>query len=83
MYTFLLVVLCLYIFMRIMSRWIAPWLLRRYMQKMQERMNPGAAQQKTRKKGTTVNIPRKQKSTRTRTYTSAENVDFEEIEDND
>lgn len=44
-------------------------------------MNPGAAQQQTRNKEDAVKISRKKKEPHTRTYTSAEDVDYEEVDD--
>ncbi len=81
MEVFLIVIASLWLFSFIMRRWLGPWLLRRYVQKMQERMNPSAAQQQTRKKENAVNISRKKKEPHTRTYTSAEDVDYEEVDD--
>jgi len=79
--TILIVILCLYLFGQIMARWVGPWLLHRYITRLQERMNPGAGQQKSQKTDSGVHIPRKQKSKSNRTYQSAEYVDFEDVDD--
>lgn len=79
--TILLVILGLYLFSQIMVRWVMPWLLRRYIMRMQERMNPDAGQKTSRKDGTEVHIPRKQKSKSSRTYNNAEYVDYEDVDD--
>jgi len=82
MLTTILIVICsLYLFSYIMRRWVAPWLLRRFIRRMQDRMNPGGQQQYTRKEGTDIHIPRKQKSKANRTYSNAEYVDFEDVDD--
>jgi len=82
MLTTILIVICsLYVFSYIMRRWVAPWLLRRFVRKMQERMSPGEPQQKARKEGADIHIPRKQKSKANRTYSNAEYVDFEDVDD--
>ena len=79
--TILLIILGLYLFSQILMRWIMPWLLHRYITRMQERMNPDGAQKKNRKNGTEVHIPRKQRSKSNRTYSSAEYIEFEEVND--
>ena len=79
--TILLVILGLYLFSQIMVRWVMPWLLHRYITRMQERMNPDGAQKNTHRDGTEVHIPRKQKSKSSRTYSNAEYVDFEDVDD--
>ncbi|MPM22406.1 hypothetical protein SDC9_68861 [bioreactor metagenome] len=79
--TILLVILGLYLFSQIMVRWIMPWLLHRYITRMQDRMNPDAAQKKQSRGETDIHIPRKQKSKSSRTYSNAEYVDFEDVDD--
>ncbi|HBG69609.1 MAG: hypothetical protein A2W93_13860 [Bacteroidetes bacterium GWF2_43_63] len=79
--TILLVILGLYLFSQVMVRWVMPWLLHRYIRRMQERMNPDSGQETTRKEGTDVHIPRKQKSKSNRTYSNAEYVDYEDVDD--
>jgi hypothetical protein len=81
MLTFLIVILGLYLFSRIASRWILPWLLHRYITRMQERINPQGTKKSERRRETEIHIPRKQKVKSNRDYSNAEYIDFEEIDD--
>lgn len=76
----LIFILALYVFSQIMVRFVAPWLLRRYVRKMQQRMNPDAYEHHKKKQGD-IHIPRKQKSKPTRTYGNAEYIDYEDVSD--
>lgn len=82
MWTLLIVLVSLYLFMRISARWLLPWLLQTYFKRLQKKMGgtAGFDSGEEKKRGRKVNIKRPPTVAKTKIDTSdIEEVDYEEI----
>jgi len=80
MLNFLLIVIGIYLFFRIMAKWVAPWLLKRYINRAQKQYDQQNGNVRSKDGKTTIHIPRKDKKRNTRPNYDAEDIGFEEIE---
>lgn len=82
MWTLLIVLISLYLFMRISARWLFPWLLKMYLKRMQQRMETAAGYNQTgrQSRATHSNAKNPPDEVKSRIDTSdIEEVDYEEI----
>ena len=80
MWNFILIILGIYLFFRIMARWVAPWLLKRYVSRMQKQYDEQQGVVRDKKSNTTIHIPRKDKNKKRSPNYYAEDVSFEELD---
>ena len=79
MLRFLLIVFGIYLFFRIMARWVAPLLLKRYVKRMQKRYEEQNGYMHTKDRDTRIHIPRKDRSRQGKSTNDVEDIPYEEI----
>ncbi|MBN2728061.1 MAG: hypothetical protein JXR53_02465 [Bacteroidales bacterium] len=80
MWNFILILIGIYLFFRIMARWVAPWLLKRYIKRMQKRYDEQNGYVRGKDGKTNIHIPRKDKNKKRSPNYDAEDISYEEID---